>query len=44
VEGDIVWLQPGHVDPTVALHDAFFVADEDGTLERWAIDARRISQ
>lgn len=42
-EGDIVWLQPGHVDPTVALHDAFFVADDDGTLERWPIDARRIS-
>ncbi len=43
-EGDLVWLQPGHVDPTVALHDAFFVADEDGTLERWAIDARRASR
>jgi D-serine deaminase-like pyridoxal phosphate-dependent protein len=42
-EGDLVWLQPGHVDPTVALHDAFFVADEDGRLERWPIDARRIS-
>ncbi len=42
-EGDFVWLQPGHVDPTVALHDAFFVADEDGTLERWAIDGRRAS-
>ena len=42
-EGDLVWLQPGHVDPTVALHDAFFVADEDGTLERWAVDARRAS-
>lgn len=42
-EGDLVWLQPGHVDPTVALYDAFFVADEDGRLERWAIDARRIS-
>lgn len=41
VEGALVWLQPGHVDPTVALHDAFFVADEDGTLERWPIDARR---
>lgn len=43
VEGDLVWLQPGHVDPTVALHDAFFVADEDGTLERWPVDARRVS-
>jgi D-serine deaminase-like pyridoxal phosphate-dependent protein len=40
-DGDLVWLQPGHVDPTVALHDAFFVADEDGRLERWPIDARR---
>ena len=43
VEGGLVWLQPGHVDPTVALHDAFWVADEDGRLERWAIDARRTS-
>jgi D-serine deaminase-like pyridoxal phosphate-dependent protein len=42
-EGRIVWIQPGHVDPTVALHDAFWVADEDGRLERWPIDARRIS-
>lgn len=42
-EGALVWLQPGHVDPTVALHDAYFVADEDGNLERWAIDARRAS-
>jgi 3-hydroxy-D-aspartate aldolase len=42
-EGALVWLQPGHVDPTVALHDAFFVADEDGRLERWPIDARRLS-
>jgi D-serine deaminase-like pyridoxal phosphate-dependent protein len=43
-EGSLVWLQPGHVDPAVALHDAFFVADEDGQFERWAIDARRASQ
>ncbi|WP_156256164.1 alanine racemase [Sandarakinorhabdus oryzae] len=42
-EGALVWLQPGHVDPTIALHDALFVADEDGTLERWPIDARRVS-
>ncbi len=42
-EGSLVWLQPGHVDPTMALHDAVFVADEDGRLERWAIDARRLS-
>ncbi|WP_310476011.1 alanine racemase [Sandarakinorhabdus sp.] len=42
-EGDLVWLQQGHVDPTIALHDALFVADEDGNLERWPIDARRAS-
>lgn len=42
-EGSIIWLQPGHVDPTVALHDAFWLADEDGRLERWPIDARRIT-
>lgn len=42
-EGALVWLQPGHVDPTVALHDAYWLADEDGNLERWPIDARRRS-
>jgi D-serine deaminase-like pyridoxal phosphate-dependent protein len=40
-EGDFVWLQPGHVDPTMALHDAVLVADEAGNLERWSIDGRR---
>ena len=41
--GDIVWLQPGHCDPTVNLYDAFHVIAEDGQLERWPIDARRVS-
>ncbi len=40
-EGGLVWLQPGHVDPTVNLHDMLWVADEDGGLEPWPIDARR---
>ncbi len=40
-EAALVWLQPGHVDPTVALHDAYLVADEDGSFEIWPIDARR---
>ena len=40
-DGSLVWLQPGHVDPTVNLHDALWIADEDGALERWAVDARR---
>lgn len=39
--GDIVWLQPGHIDPTVNLHDALFVVDEAGQIEVWPVDARR---
>ncbi|MFN7175500.1 MAG: alanine racemase [Thermaurantiacus sp.] len=42
-EASLIWLQPGHVDPTVALHDALFLADEGGALERVAVDARRTS-
>lgn len=42
-EGDIVWLQPGHCDPTINLYDAFYVTDDNGSLERWPIDARRVS-
>lgn len=42
-EGELVFLQPGHADPTINLHDALFVADEDGTLERWPVDARRVT-
>ncbi len=39
--GDMVWLQPGHCDPTVNLYDAFLVAEPDGSWTRWPIDARR---
>jgi 3-hydroxy-D-aspartate aldolase len=41
--GDLVWLQPGHCDPTINLHDALLVVAEDGSHERWAVDARRIT-
>ena len=41
VVGNIVWLQPGHCDPTINLYDAFVVLDEDGSTETWPIDARR---
>ncbi|WP_199553915.1 alanine racemase [Sandaracinobacteroides hominis] len=40
-EGATVWLQPGHIDPTINLYDSLWVADEDGSLEMWAVDARR---
>lgn len=42
-DGSLVWLRPGHVDPTANLHDCLWVADEDGSLERWPIDARRVT-
>jgi D-serine deaminase-like pyridoxal phosphate-dependent protein len=42
-EGALVFLQPGHCDPTINLYDALFVVDEDGALERWPIDARRVT-
>jgi D-serine deaminase-like pyridoxal phosphate-dependent protein len=41
VGGDLVWLQPGHCDPTVNLYDQLYVVAEDGAAEVWPIDARR---
>ncbi len=41
--GDIVWLQPGHCDPTINLYDAIHVVSEDGSVERWTVDGRRTS-
>ncbi|KRB52431.1 MAG: alanine racemase [Pseudomonadota bacterium] len=42
--GDIVWLQPGHIDPTINLYDAMYVVDEAGGVEVWPIDARRTAR
>ncbi|WP_374656747.1 alanine racemase [Phenylobacterium sp.] len=42
--GDVVWLQPGHIDPTINLYDALLVVDEDGACETWPVDARRSSR
>ena len=42
--GDLVWLQPGHCDPTINLYDALHVVGEDGSFERWPVDARRVSR
>lgn len=39
--GQVVWLQPGHCDPTSNLYDAFVVLDGDGSAEIWPVDARR---
>lgn len=40
--GEVVWLQPGHCDPTINLYDALHVWDGE-QLERWAVDGRRVS-
>ena len=39
--GDRVWLVPGHVDPTVARHEAIWVVGGEGeVLDRWPVDLR----
>lgn len=40
--GDLVWLQPGHCDPTINLYDALHVWDGE-RLARWPVDGRRVS-
>ena len=32
---------PAHIDPTVNLHGALHAVAEDGSVQRWAVDARR---
>lgn len=40
--GDVVLLEPAHLDPTVNLYDALHVWDAStGTLDLWPVDARR---
>ncbi|MDW3218932.1 MAG: alanine racemase [Acidimicrobiales bacterium] len=38
--GDRVRLQPAHLDPTVARHEAMWVVDGDAVVDRWAVDLR----
>ena len=41
--GDVVLMEPMHLDPTVNLHDVLFVWDATRTeVERWPVDARRV--
>jgi D-serine deaminase-like pyridoxal phosphate-dependent protein len=39
--GEVVFLVPAHIDPTINMHDALFVWDGAGGLERWPVDGRR---
>ena len=38
--GDRVKLYTAHVDPTVARHQQFWIAEGDNVVDRWAIDLR----
>jgi D-serine deaminase-like pyridoxal phosphate-dependent protein len=38
--GDRVELVPSHTDPTVNLHDVFYVMEGDAVVDRWPIEAR----
>jgi D-serine deaminase-like pyridoxal phosphate-dependent protein len=38
--GDPVALWPSHIDPTINLHDVFYVVDGDGVVGVWPISAR----
>lgn len=38
--GDLVELQPAHVDPTVAKHEQMWLVDGDRVTDRWAVDLR----
>jgi len=38
--GDRIQLWPSHIDPTINLHDAFYVVDGDQVVDVWPIVAR----
>lgn len=38
--GDRVRLRPGHVDPTIALHERLHVVDGDDVVDTWEVDLR----
>ena len=42
--GDLVELLPSHVDPTINLHDVFYVVEGDRVIDVWPITARGYPQ
>ncbi|MGH1506114.1 MAG: alanine racemase, partial [Acidimicrobiales bacterium] len=38
--GDKVRLRTAHIDPTIAKHEAMWVADGDEIIDRWPVDLR----
>ena len=42
--GDRIQLWPSHIDPTVNLHDVFYVLDDESVVDIWPITARGYSE
>lgn len=38
--GDLIRLQPAHVDPTVARHEDMWLVDGESIIDRWPVDLR----
>jgi D-serine deaminase-like pyridoxal phosphate-dependent protein len=38
--GDVIQLLPSHVDPTINLHDVFYVVEQDRVIDIWPIAGR----
>jgi D-serine deaminase-like pyridoxal phosphate-dependent protein len=38
--GDPISIWPSHIDPTINLHDVFYVVDGDRVVDVWPIEAR----
>ncbi len=38
--GDIIRLQPAHIDPTIAKHENLWLVDGERVTDRWAVDLR----
>jgi D-serine deaminase-like pyridoxal phosphate-dependent protein len=38
--GDLAWLIPGHIDPTMACHERLYLFSGDTVLDVWPIDLR----
>jgi D-serine deaminase-like pyridoxal phosphate-dependent protein len=38
--GDRVRLEPGHIDPTCALHERMYVVDGNDVMDEWPVDMR----
>jgi len=42
--GDRILLWPSHIDPTINLHDVFYVLDGEAVVDTWPITARGYSE